>query len=51
LLITINTTDCYVLPDESHGYMFRPLGGHLQAAEVHKDKMTIAGTALCTLTA
>jgi hypothetical protein len=36
LPIHTNTTVDYVLSDELHGDMFRPLGGHLQAIKIHK---------------
>jgi hypothetical protein len=31
-----------VLSDESQGYMFRPLGGHLQATKIHTSKIRTA---------
>jgi len=31
-----------VLPDELQGYMFRTLGGHLQAIKIHTSKIRIA---------
>jgi hypothetical protein len=41
LIITVNTTTSYVLSNELHGYMFRQLGGHLQAIQYTKIKLQL----------
>ena len=38
-LIILNTTTYYVLSEELHGYMFRQIGGHLQAIQYSKIKL------------
>ena len=42
LSIIIITTIYYVLSDELHGYIFRPLSSHLQAIKIREIKITIA---------
>jgi hypothetical protein len=51
LFNTINAIVHYGLPDKLHGYMFRPLSCHLQAHEVHKNKIIILNIQLCSVKA
>ena len=41
LTFAINTVIHYVLPDELHGYVFRPLSGYLQEFKAHQIKIKI----------
>lgn len=41
LPITIDTAAYNVLSDESHGYVFLPLGSHFQAIKIYKSKVVI----------
>ena len=41
-----NTIVYYVLSDELHGYLFRPLGSHDQVIKVYNDKITNASSTL-----
>jgi hypothetical protein len=42
LCVSINTTIYWGFLDKLHGYMFRPVGGHLQTIKICKDKIKIA---------
>ena len=43
-LIMIKSNIYFVSSDDLAGYMFRPLGGHLQATEVNKYKITFGNS-------